>query len=45
MFGSGETSIYRTRRGVEKTLFIVTIILAVLFFLIAILNAVVIGPA
>ncbi|MGQ9522166.1 MAG: preprotein translocase subunit SecG [Anaerolineae bacterium] len=44
IFGSGETSIYRTRRGVEKTLFIITIVLAILFFLVAILNAVVIGP-
>ncbi len=45
IFGSGETSIYRTRRGVERTLFIVTIILSVLFFLIAIINAVVASPA
>ncbi len=45
IFGSGETSIYRTRRGVERTLFIITIILSVLFFIIAIINAVVTGPA
>jgi preprotein translocase subunit SecG len=44
IFGSGETSIYRTRRGVERTLFIVTIVLSVLFFLIAIINAVVTIP-
>lgn len=45
IFGGGETSIYRTRRGVERTFFIVTIILSVLFFFAAILNAVVIGPS
>lgn len=28
----GESAIYRTRRGVEKILFLATIILAVLFF-------------
>ncbi|RME36583.1 MAG: preprotein translocase subunit SecG [Thermoflexia bacterium] len=44
VFG-GETSIYRTRRGIEKTLLIVTIILSILFFLVAIVNAVVVGPA
>ncbi len=27
----GESSIFRTRRGIEKTLFIVTVILAILF--------------
>ena len=31
VFGSGESSGYRTRRGIEKTLFQLTIVLAVLF--------------
>ncbi len=35
IFG-GEGNIYRTKRGVEKGLFIATIVLAVLFFAIAI---------
>lgn len=43
VFGSPETSIYRTRRGVERTLFIVTIVLSALFFIIAIINALVTG--
>ncbi|HEC34345.1 MAG TPA: preprotein translocase subunit SecG [Chloroflexi bacterium] len=43
VFGGAETSIYRTRRGVERTLFILTIILSLLFFIIAIINAVVTG--
>ena len=37
VFG-GSGSVYRTRRGVEKVIFIATIILAVLFFLTAFLN-------
>lgn len=40
MFG-GEGSIYRTRRGVEKTMFNLTIILAVVFFVTALLNVLV----
>lgn len=36
---SSDTSIYRTRRGVEKTLFNFTIGLAVFFVLLCILNA------
>jgi preprotein translocase subunit SecG len=34
MFG-GDSSIHRTRRGAEKTMFNVTIVLAVLFFITA----------
>ncbi len=37
MFG-GDSSIYRTRRGIEKTMFRVTIVLAVVFFLISLLS-------
>lgn len=37
VFG-GDGSVYRTRRGVEKIIFIATIVLAVLFFLTAFLN-------
>ena len=37
VFG-GEGNVYRTRRGVEKFIFIATIILAILFFLTAFLN-------
>ncbi|MBC7255454.1 MAG: preprotein translocase subunit SecG, partial [Chloroflexi bacterium] len=36
MFGS-DSSIYRTRRGIEKTLYNLTIILSVVFFLTSIL--------
>lgn len=38
-FGSGQAS-FRTRRGVEKTLFQFTIVLAVVFTLLAIFNAI-----
>lgn len=37
IFG-GDSSLYRTRRGLEKTLFQATILLAVLFLLFALLN-------
>jgi len=37
MFG-GDSSIYRTRRGIEKTMFRATIVLAVVFFLTSLLS-------
>ncbi|MBI4133769.1 preprotein translocase subunit SecG [Candidatus Uhrbacteria bacterium] len=37
VFG-GEGAIYRTKRGIEKGLFIVTIVVAVLFFGVAFAN-------
>ncbi len=39
VFGGTQTSFRRKRRGVEKTLFIVSIVLSVLFFVIALINA------
>jgi preprotein translocase subunit SecG len=38
MFGGSDSPVYRTRRGVEKTIFNATIGLAVVFFALAILN-------
>ena len=43
LFGGSDTSIYKTRRGVEKTLFNLTIVLAVIFFVVAIVNVIVVG--
>ena len=40
MFG-GDSSIYHTRRGVEKTMYNLTIILAVVFFITSIANVLV----
>jgi len=37
MFG-GDSSIYRTRRGIERTVFRLTIVLAVVFFLTSLLS-------
>jgi len=37
----GEAGFYHTKRGMEKLLFILTIVLAVLFFTISILNFIV----
>jgi preprotein translocase subunit SecG len=43
LFGGSDSSVYRTRRGVEKTLFNVTIGLSFVFFLVAIINVIVTG--
>lgn len=43
IFGGGG-GVYRTRRGLEKTLFNLTIVLAALFFIISVLS-VIIQPA
>ena len=41
IFGGNTSSVYRTRRGFEKRLFQFTIGLAVVFFLIALINSIV----
>jgi preprotein translocase subunit SecG len=41
MFGGSDSSVYRTRRGVERILFNVTIGLSIAFFVITILNVMV----
>ncbi len=43
VFGGAETAIYKTRRGVERTLFNITISLSIAFFVITILNVIVTG--
>jgi preprotein translocase subunit SecG len=43
MFGGTETAVYKTRRGVERTIFNITIGLAIAFFVITILNVIVTG--
>ena len=43
MFGGTETAVYRTRRGVERTVFNITIGLSIAFFTITILNVIVTG--
>ena len=43
MFGGTETAVYKTRRGVERTIFNITIGLAAGFFVITILNVIVTG--
>ena len=43
MFGGSDTSVYRTRRGVEKTIYNATIALSVLFFALAVLNVLAAG--
>jgi len=43
IFGGTETAIHRTRRGVERTIFHVTIGLSVAFFIITLLNVIITG--
>jgi len=43
MFGGSDSSVYRTRRGVERTIYNATIALAVLFFILALLNVLAAG--
>jgi preprotein translocase subunit SecG len=43
VFGGTETAVYKTRRGIERTLFNVTIGLSIAFFVITILNVIVTG--
>ena len=39
VFG-GTSSVYRTKRGIEKTLFTATIVLAVLFFVVSLIGVI-----
>jgi preprotein translocase subunit SecG len=41
VFGGSDSAVYRTRRGVERLLFNITIGLAIAFFVITILNVIV----
>lgn len=43
LFGGGDTSVYSTRRGVERTLFNLTIVVSLAYFIIAIINVVASG--
>ncbi|HEY67950.1 MAG: preprotein translocase subunit SecG [Chloroflexi bacterium] len=43
VFGGTESAIYRTRRGIERTLFNVTIGLSIAFFVITIINVIISG--
>jgi preprotein translocase subunit SecG len=43
VFGGTESAVYKTRRGVERTLFNITIGLSITFFVITILNVIITG--
>jgi len=43
VFGGAETAVYKTRRGVERTLFNITVGLSITFFIITILNVIITG--
>jgi preprotein translocase subunit SecG len=44
VFGQSDSAVYKTRRGIEKTIFNVTIGLAFVFFVLAMLNVMVFVP-
>jgi preprotein translocase subunit SecG len=43
VFGGSDSAVYKTRRGIEKTIFNVTIGLAVVFFVLAMVSVIVLG--
>jgi preprotein translocase subunit SecG len=43
VFGGIDSPVYKTRRGVEKTIFNVTIGLSIVFFAITLVNVIVLG--
>ena len=43
LFGGTETAVYKTRRGVERTIFNITIGISIAFFIITVLNVIVTG--
>jgi len=43
VFGQSDSAVYKTRRGVEKTIFNVTIGLSVVFFVMAILHVILVS--
>lgn len=45
VFGRSDSAVYKSRRGIEKTVFNVTIGLSVLFFVLAMLNVMAASPA
>ncbi|MBU0705329.1 MAG: preprotein translocase subunit SecG [Chloroflexi bacterium] len=43
VFGGTESAVYKTRRGVERTLFNITVGLSVAFFAVTIINVIIAG--
>ena len=43
VFGGTESAVYKTRRGVERTLFNITVGLSIVFFVITIINVIFAG--
>jgi len=43
VFGGSETTVHKTRRGVERTLFNITVGLSITFFTITLINVIVTG--
>jgi preprotein translocase subunit SecG len=43
LFGGADTSVYKTRRGIERTIFNITVGLSIAFFIITLINVVITG--
>jgi len=43
VFGGSDSAVYKTRRGVERTLFNITVGLSIAFFVITVLNVIISG--
>jgi preprotein translocase subunit SecG len=43
VFGGTDSAVYKTRRGVERTLFNITVGLSIAFFVITVLNVIISG--
>jgi preprotein translocase subunit SecG len=43
IFGGMESAVYKTRRGIERTIFNITIGLSIAFFVITVINVIVTG--
>jgi preprotein translocase subunit SecG len=44
VFGRSDSAVYKTRRGIEKTVFNVTIGLSLAFFILAMVNVMAVAP-
>ena len=44
VFGKSDSAVYKTRRGIEKTIFNVTIALSFIFFVLAMVNVMMVVP-
>lgn len=44
-FGGAQSGVYQTRRGLDRVLFTITIVVAIAFFALALVNVIIFRPA